>query len=59
MVWLSTIGTIETGDIAECQQALLQIGLNHVHTAADGSNHAVGIDFHAIAAALFVRHQRQ
>ena len=43
--------------VAERLQTLLQISLNHVHAAGDGGNHAAGVDFHAVAFAVFVLHQ--
>ena len=44
--------------IAKRYQAFFQIGLNDVHTAGYGGNHAVGIDFNTVAGAIFMFHQR-
>ena len=44
--------------IAKRRQALFQVGLNDVHAAGYGGNHAVGIDFNAVAGAIFMFHQR-
>ena len=44
--------------IAKSRQAFFQIGLNDVHAAGYGDNHAVGIDFNAVAGAIFMFHQR-
>ena len=42
--------------VAKSLQTLLQIRLNHVYTAGDGGYHAIGVDFHAVALAVFVLH---
>ena len=44
--------------VVEGGKTLLQIGLYHVDAAADGSLNAGGVDFDAVAAAVFVAHQR-
>ena len=44
--------------IAKSHQTFFQIGLNDVHTAGYGGNHAVGIDFNTVAGAIFMFHQR-
>ena len=42
--------------VVEILQALFQIGLNHVDAACYGGEHAFGVDFDAVAAAIFMLH---
>lgn len=46
--------------IVECGQPFFQIGLDNIYAARHRSNHVVGVDFDAVAAAFFVfRQSRQ
>ena len=43
--------------VVEILQALFQVGLYDVDAGGDGSQHAFGVDFHAVAGALFFPNQ--
>ena len=43
--------------VGKCGQPAFQVGLNHVHAARQSSLHAVGVDFDAVAGAVFVPHE--